>query len=137
MIRTLICDDALAFSTLVRHWLSNCPDLEVVGTVGSGQAAIRAVGELEPDVILLDHVLYDMPGGSGQLAPLLRERHPGLAIVLVSGMPDDQLAALARQCGADGFVSKATKPEALCDAVRRAAAPTRRFRRGSLAAQPH
>jgi DNA-binding NarL/FixJ family response regulator len=120
MVRVLICDDAVAFATLVRHWLSGCEDVEVVGSAGSGHEALSLVVTLEPDVVVLDHLLYDVPRGSEELGPMLRERRPGLAIVLVSGMPEADLADVAARCGADAFASKASKPEELCAAVRQA-----------------
>jgi two-component system invasion response regulator UvrY len=118
MVRVLICDDAVAFATLVRHWLSRCADIEVVGTAGSGREALALVETLTPDVIVLDHLLYDIPRGSEELGPLLRERLPEVKILLVSGMPEADLAGVAERCDADGYVSKGSKPEALCDAVR-------------------
>jgi DNA-binding NarL/FixJ family response regulator len=121
MVRVLICDDAVAFATLVRHWLSRYPDIEVVGTAVSGSQALEGVIRLMPDVIVLDHILYDVPGGSAQLVPLLRRVHPDLGIVLVSGMSADRLEPIAAGCGAEGFVSKASTSEEICEAIRSAA----------------
>jgi DNA-binding NarL/FixJ family response regulator len=121
MIRVLICDDAVAFSRLVEYWLSDCDDIEVVGIAPSGKDALEQLAPLAPDVVVLDHLLYDMPRGSEELGPRLRERRPELRIVLISSMPTDDLAAVAARCGADAYLSKASTPEALCDAIRRAA----------------
>lgn len=120
MIRVLICDDAVAFATLLRHWLATCSDIEVVGSVRSGSEALEAAASTDADVIVLDHVLYDVDGGSPTLVPWLREVAPELRVVLVSAMPADKLAVIARRVGADGFASKASQPETLCDAVRAA-----------------
>jgi DNA-binding NarL/FixJ family response regulator len=121
MVRVLICDDAVAFATLVRHWLSGRPGFEVVGTATSGSQALEGVIRLMPDVIVLDHILYDVPGGSAELVPLLRRAHPELRIVLVSGMSADRLGPIAARCGADGFVSKASTTDEICEAIRLAA----------------
>ena len=114
----MICDDAVAFSTLVVHWLGGCDDIEVVGVAGSGTEALEMAGPLAPDVVVLDHLLYDVPEGSERLGPELRERSPGVGIVLVSGMPAADLAEIAERCGADTFLSKASGPAELCEAVR-------------------
>jgi DNA-binding NarL/FixJ family response regulator len=108
------------FATMVRHWLSDCPDLEVVGIAKSGAGALDDVEGLRPDVIVLDHLLYDIPRGSEELAPQLRERHESLGVVLVSGMPTDELAEVAHRCQADAYLSKASGQEELCGAIRRA-----------------
>ena len=117
----LICDDAVAFSTLVAHWLRDCDDMEIVGVAGSGAEALDMAEPLAPDVVILDHLLYDVPEGSERLGPELRERLPDVGIVLVSGMPPDHLEGIAERAGADTFLSKASTPTELCDAVRHAA----------------
>jgi DNA-binding NarL/FixJ family response regulator len=121
-IRVLICDDALAFSTLLRHWLEADPRIEVVGSAASGAAALAMTEELHPDVVVLDHLLHDAPGGAAEMAPALRARLPGVRILVVSGMAADQLAGIAAQSGADGYVSKASDHLELRAAVRAVAA---------------
>lgn len=124
MIRVLICDDAVAFSMIVRHWLSSCDDIDVVGIALSGAQGLEMTSSLAPDVVVLDHLLYDVPEGSERLGPELRAAQPGVGIVLVSGMPAAELAAVANRAGADTFVSKATTSHGMCEAVRQAAQPT-------------
>jgi len=51
----------------------------------------------------------------------VREYLPAAGVLLISGMPDEELAGVARSTGADGHVSKAANAEALADAVRRVA----------------
>ena len=115
----------MAFPVLLGHWLSDTKDLEVVGTVTSGTEAVEQIGEMRPDVVLLDHLMYDVPGGSAELAPRLREQCPGVGIVLMSGMPGPDVATIAARCSADAHVSKASRPEQICAAVRDAAACAR------------
>jgi DNA-binding NarL/FixJ family response regulator len=45
----------------------------------------------------------------------LREAYPGLAVIVLSGHPEVEEAAVA--AGADAFVSKADPPEVLLDAI--------------------
>ncbi|MFL5846686.1 MAG: response regulator [Solirubrobacteraceae bacterium] len=124
MIRVLICDDAAAFSILVTQWISDCPDLEVVGTATTGADLLEMLGTVSPDVVVLDHLLGTMD--SEELTPLIRAQHAGVGIVLVSGMPSDALAGIADRTGVDTFASKASKPDDLCDSIRRAAQRSRR-----------
>src|SRR4051794_11830427 len=117
MIRVLIVDDAVAFATLIRHWLKACPDIELVGVARSGAEAVEEVARQRPDIVVLDHMLHDVPDGSAALAPQLRELHPGLGIVLVSAMPEARLATVAERCGADSYVSKGATADRLCEAI--------------------
>ena len=124
MLRVYIADDSLGFGTLAAAWLEAHDDIEVVGAVRSAEEAIAQVEALRPDVVILDRLL-PQPEHSERVARHVRERLPDAAILLVSGMPDEDLAGEARSAGADGHVSKAANAQALADAVRRVASARR------------
>jgi DNA-binding NarL/FixJ family response regulator len=113
--RVLLCDDAVAFSILFERWMDTC-GVELVGQVETGAEAVVRAAELLPDLIVVDHLLRDVT--SDGLAPQLREVAPDAKLLLISGMPEDQLAAAAKAAGADAHMSKAASAEAMCTAVR-------------------
>jgi DNA-binding NarL/FixJ family response regulator len=120
MVRVFIADDSLGFGTLAAAWLEQFDDLEVVGTARTAREALEQVVGAAPDVVLLDRLL-PQPEHSAHVLAHIREHLPETRVLLVSGMPDEDLAAEAQRAGADGHVSKAANAEALADAVRRAA----------------
>ena len=122
-MKVLICDDAVLYPTLLSSWFRDDPEIEVTGTVSTGAQALEQAGELQPDVVLLDHLLSDAV--SDELAPRLRERVPGVRIVLVSGLAEDELAEAAAAIGAEAWVRKASTQEAVRDALLRGAAAGR------------
>jgi len=61
-LRVLIVDDELLGRERVASLLREHPDVEIVGAVGDGNAAVDAIRKLEPDVVFLD---YEMPGRNG------------------------------------------------------------------------
>ncbi len=61
-IRTVIVDDEPLARDGVRLLLAGIPDVEVVGEAGDGASAVRTIGALNPDVVLLD---VQMPGMTG------------------------------------------------------------------------
>jgi DNA-binding NarL/FixJ family response regulator len=79
--------------------------------------AVRAITELEPDVVLLD---VHMPGGGGveviEQVSKVRPQQRFLALS-VSDDPDDVIAIV--RAGARGYVTKTITGEELADAVRR------------------
>jgi DNA-binding NarL/FixJ family response regulator len=121
VLRVFIADDSLGFGTLASAWLEAHDRIEVVGTARSAADAIAALGERRPDVVILDRLL-PQPEHSEQVLAYVREELPEAAVLLVSGMPDEDLAGEAAAAGADGHVSKAANAEALTDAVLRVAA---------------
>jgi DNA-binding NarL/FixJ family response regulator len=124
VLRVFIADDSLGFGTLASAWLEVQPDISVVGAARSAPDAIAAVVGARPDVVILDRLL-PQPEHSQAVMDHVREHLPAAAVLLVSGMPDDDLAGEARIAGADGSVSKAANADALTEAVRRAAAARR------------
>lgn len=75
------------------------------------------LGDWRPDVILTD---VDMPGLTGlELCRMLKSSYETahVPVVLFSAMPSDELETVARECEADGFLSKAGGLEQLPQAL--------------------
>jgi DNA-binding NarL/FixJ family response regulator len=114
--RVLIVDDHQLFRAGVRSELD--PLLEVVGEASGVAEAVRAIRELEPEVVLLD---VHMPDGGG--VEVIRriaaevERPPTFLALSVSDAAEDVIAVI--RAGARGYVTKNISGEELADAVRR------------------
>ena len=94
--------------------------LVVVADVATGEAVLGAVGETQPDAVVMD---LSMPGLGGiEATRLLSEVHPSTPVVMltVSQEEEDVLAGLL--AGARGFVLKDGPVEDVVKAVREAAA---------------
>lgn len=122
-IRVLLCEDSLGFRMLASAWLEDAVDMDLVGVAETGAEAIRLAAELKPQVALLDHLLPD--ADSSTLVSSLRDAAPGIAIALVSGMPNELLAAEAERAGVEAFCSKASEPSGFLEIVRQAHAASR------------
>ena len=114
--RVLIVDDHQLFRAGVRSELD--PLLEVVGEASGVEEAVRAIRELEPEVVLLD---VHMPDGGG-IEVIRRvatevERPPTFLALSVSDAAEDVIAVI--RAGARGYVTKNISGDELADAVRR------------------
>lgn len=79
----------------------------------------RSLGRGKYDVVVMDIRLKDAQGT--QLVPLVRERQPGVPVVMLTGLGYDQrLMDEALKAGARGYVSKTLPPEELLAALERA-----------------
>jgi DNA-binding NarL/FixJ family response regulator len=115
-ITVLIADDHPVVRQGLQVLLSVQDDIEVVGEAADGGQALAMAAELNPDVILLD---LKLPVRDG-VAVLRELRDSGLkarALVLTSAA-DRDLARLAVQAGAAGFLYKDVDPDALVRALR-------------------
>lgn len=83
MIRTLIVDDDFMAVSVHRQFVERVPGFEVAGTTTSGTAALAAVKELRPDLLLLDIYLPDL-GGIEVLRRLRAEGTPVDVIAITS-----------------------------------------------------
>jgi len=115
----LVVDD----HDLLREGVSGClaafDDLDVIGEARSGEAAIEAVEELSPDVIVIDLV---MPGIGGlEAIRRLRSMHPDLGIVALSSFSSAARVRETVDAGANGYLIKSVDVESLARAVRNAA----------------
>jgi DNA-binding NarL/FixJ family response regulator len=116
MIRVLLADDHPVVRSGYLRLLDQAGDIEVIAEAGDADAAYAAFVARPPDVLVTD---LAMPAGGGlELMRRVLQRSP-LARVLVFSMHDSAvLVRRALQAGASGFLSKASAPECLVDAVR-------------------
>jgi len=111
--RVLIVDDHAPFRSIARQILS-ADGFLIVGVAANGTEAIRACGELCPDLVLLDVQLPDIDGF--EVAAVLTARVDPPAVVLVSSRSRTDYGSRIEECRARGFIAKA---ELSGDAVRR------------------
>jgi DNA-binding NarL/FixJ family response regulator len=116
-VRVLIVDDHALFRAGVRSSLGDL--VEVVGEGGDVDEAVRAIEDLEPDVVLLD---VHMPAGGGveviRRAAEVKSSTRFLALS-VSDAAEDVIAVV--RAGARGYVTKTISAPDLADAIGRVA----------------
>src|SRR5687767_13456127 len=103
-IRVLIVDDHPLAQSGMRNFLAAFPDMELVGAVDSGEAALAFCEREEPDVILMDLL---MPGMGGiEATRQIKERHPTVQIIALTSSEDSELVRQALQAKAIGYLLK-------------------------------
>ncbi|GAC1579296.1 MAG: hypothetical protein NVS3B24_12800 [Candidatus Dormibacteria bacterium] len=118
--RVLIVEDHPLVAQALLHLLQEAEDLTVVGVANDGADAVRQAMETHPDVVLMD---YHLPGQSGAYSVAeIRSSAPATFFLFLSADDTDSALLAAVEAGASGYLSKATRPELVLDAVRRVAA---------------
>lgn len=115
-IRILIADDHPLFREGVAQSLASEPGFTVVGQAGSGEEAFSLVGNLLPDVLLLD---VTMPGDGGIVtAGKVATAWPVVRIMMLTVSEDQDTLMAALKAGARGYVLKGVTARDLANAVR-------------------
>ena len=114
--RCLSVDDHPVLERGLDLLFGDLDDLELVGSVATGEEAIEAVARLEPEVVLVDIRLPGIDGISA-LKRIARDV-PSVRFVVFSAYGDRRLLSDAIEAGARGYVLKGSPPEDLVRAIR-------------------
>jgi DNA-binding NarL/FixJ family response regulator len=124
--RVLVVEDHPVLRGVVRLACEHTPGLELAGEVEDGQGALDALGELRPDVVVLD---LSLPGELQGLdvARRIRAEANGTRILILTGRSDEQAIFDSIRAGADGFLEKTAGVRFIAVALLRVAAGERVF----------
>jgi two-component system chemotaxis response regulator CheB len=106
--RILVVDDSAVFRRLVSDELSRDPELEVAGTAANGRIALAKLGQLSPDLVILDLAMPEMDGL--EVLKELRKTYPRLPVIMFSSLTERGAEATldALALGATDYFTKPT-----------------------------
>jgi two-component system response regulator AlgR len=113
-MRVLIVDDEPLARARLDALLRECPDVDVVGSVGDGEAALAALSQTQPDLLLLD---INMPGMDGKALAARLANRPRPQVVFCTAY--EAHAVHAFDLGAADYLLKPVRVERLRDALKR------------------
>lgn len=115
-IRVMLVDDHAVVRMGFRLLLEGSPDMKVVAEAECGEDALRAYGEVKPDVLVLD---ISMPGIGGlETVTRLLAKDPEVRVLVLSAHEDTMHPRRALKAGALGYLSKRSAAEELIQAIR-------------------
>jgi DNA-binding NarL/FixJ family response regulator len=115
-LRMLLVEDHPFVREGIRSYLSDFPEIEVVGEAASGEEALSLTSEYRPDLILLD---INMPGMNGlEVVGHLRKTSPPPKILVLTVHNSREYVLHVAKSGAQGYLLKESPPEELLQAIR-------------------
>ena len=117
-IRVLLADDQALFREGLRTLLSTRPEVEVVAEAANGLEALAMAAQLQPAVVLMDLQMPEMDGI--QATARMRDRHPGIPVLVLTTFDDDANLFGALRAGAAGYLLKDVSSDTLVAALQAA-----------------
>jgi len=109
--RILIVEDHALVSAGLRALIEKIPNHEVVGEVGDGEAALNAVRELKPELVLLD---LSLPTLSGlEVLRRITKQHPSVRVLVLTMHSQREYVRQSLAAGATGYLLKTADREEL------------------------
>ena len=103
-VGVLVVDDCPEARAAIGSAVGEMQGFGLVGSVASGEEALDALPQLDPDLVLLD---VRMPGLNGpQTCSMIRATGARPVVVLVSAHPRPELPDSVDTCGADAVLYK-------------------------------
>ena len=116
-IKVLLADDHAVVRAGYQMLLKKSEDIEVIAEAETGELAVRAYTEHQPDVVVID---LSMPGMGGLEAIRRIMARDANARILVFSMHEDTVfVEQALNVGARGYITKSSAPETLLEGIRK------------------
>lgn len=115
-IKVLIVDDHRLLRDGLAALLKEADDIEVAGSVASGEDAISVVPSVKPDVVLMDIMMGGMTGI--EATRWIKEQDRNIKVVIISSEIKKELVTAGIQCGIDGYLPKDVDQQVLVEAIR-------------------
>jgi response regulator of citrate/malate metabolism len=114
MIRTVVVDDDYRVASIHAAYVGKVEGFEVIAQAHTAAAAVEAVDELKPELLLLDLYLPD-EHGLDLVARLRRDDHPPVDVIVITAAKDADSVRAAMQHGALHYLLKPFSFPALRD----------------------
>jgi DNA-binding NarL/FixJ family response regulator len=115
-LKVLLVDDHAIVREGLRSLIVAESDMEVIGQAENGRTALRLVGELGPDVVIMDIAMPDLNGMEATRQVV--RAHPEVKVIALSMHADKRFVSGMLEAGAAGYLLKDSAFEELARAVR-------------------
>jgi len=120
VIKILIADDHAMIRDGVRYLIQGEVDIELIGEAVDGEDALEKIGELKPDVAIID---INMPNMNGlELIARLREEQPEVKCMVFSIHDEEEYMLKSIKFGAHGYMLKDADRAEFLEGIRTIAA---------------
>lgn len=114
-IRVMVVDDDAMVCATLASYVTRAPGMDLVGTCRNGGQAVELLTRSRVDVVLMDVRMDVMDGITATRT--LRKLGVPVKIIVLTTFDDDRNMLAALNAGANGFMLKDSRPEAIVEAI--------------------
>jgi DNA-binding NarL/FixJ family response regulator len=114
-IKIMLVDDHTLVRDALASMLHQIADIQVVGSVASGEDLLGKLKSINPDVVLMDIMLKGMSGI--EATRWVKERAGHVKVILVSSEIKKEFVSAGIQSGIDGYLPKDVEKTTLLNAI--------------------
>ncbi len=115
-IKVLLVDDHTVVRDSIAIMLAQLDDIQIVGSLSSGEELISKMRDLNPDMIIMDIHMKGMTGI--EATRWVKERNNKIKVILLSMEVKKELVSAGIQSGIDGYLPKDVEKSTLIEAIR-------------------
>ena len=113
--RILLVDDHALVRAGIRALIEGKPGIEVIAETGDGDEALRIIGELHPNLVLLDITIQSLNGF--EVLEQITKQYPQTRVIILTVHEGTEYAMRALRSGAAGYLPKSAASIELEDAI--------------------
>lgn len=117
-IKIVLVEDDSEILEYIVSLLNDNDEIEIVGTFGDYSSALQGFKNITPDIAVVDIILPEQSGID--LVKQLKPLFPDIQFIIYSSLFDTENVFAALKAGAGGYLTKATPPEKLAEAIKEA-----------------
>jgi DNA-binding NarL/FixJ family response regulator len=115
-VKVVVCEDQPQILKNQMKILQDAPEVEVIGTALSGEAALELLEKKQPDVLLQDLGLPRMSGID--VTREVKRRWPEVEVLIFTIFDEEEKVIEAVKAGASGYLLKGASSEKILEAIR-------------------
>lgn len=116
-IKVAVADDNREFTNIMEEYLTQQPDLDLVGVAYNGEQILNIIADKKPDVVVLDIIMPHLDG-IGVLERLNDAGLPRPKIIMLTAFGQESITQRVMELGADYYVLKPFNMDVLVNRIR-------------------
>jgi two-component system response regulator (stage 0 sporulation protein A) len=119
-IKVAIADDNREFADIMQEYLSQQPDINLVGVAHNGEEVLGIITEKKPDVVILDIIMPHLDGiGVLERVNMMDGYRP--KVIMLTALGHENITKRVVELGADYYILKPFKMDVLISRIRQLA----------------